>query len=275
MAGVPEFETFQISVELGRRTIVNVGLQLYTTRRLGGLQQQLLMAQQVGYRHVETVGFHDMAVKDVVDSCAAFQLKVTSAHFDWPEFETRFQDILWFLEASGCQVVVMPWLPQSDRPSTRAGWGQLIRTMRIWAKDLADIGVRFAYHNHDYELRPLDGTTALDLILKEPLIYWQPDVGWLAHSGEDVGFWLRRYATKITSIHAKDIAPGAGRGDEVWRDLGDGVLDWADIITSLEACENVDLFVEHDESSDYHRTLTSGFTVLNRALGARNCAVVS
>jgi sugar phosphate isomerase/epimerase len=67
------------------------------------------------------------------------------------------------------------------------------------------------------------------------------------------------------SVHAKDVDP-TEQGDERWRDLGDGVVDWPAVLAALGQTDCTDLFVEHDETSDHYRTLETGRRFLERQL---------
>ncbi|WP_170361745.1 sugar phosphate isomerase/epimerase family protein [Ruegeria arenilitoris] len=237
---------------------MRIAAQLYTVRQLGGLAAQLDLILACGFADVETVGFHDLSPKHMALQVAQSGLTVRSAHFDWEEFETRFDDILTLLDLLNCPVAVMPWLAPQARPGTVAGWQDVADQLSAWAARLAGQGVRLAYHNHDFDLVGPVGETPLDLILAHDTLHWQPDIGWLAVSVPDPAEVLQRYAGRIVSVHAKDAEPASGQGDDRWRNLGQGVVDWPRLLRILNDSPCSDLFVEHDETPDHAETLRTG-----------------
>ncbi|MEW2915655.1 sugar phosphate isomerase/epimerase [Ruegeria sp. ANG10] len=211
-----------------------------------------------GFADVETIGFHDLSPQNMARQFAQAGLTVRSAHFDWEEFETRFDDILTLLDLLNCPVAVMPWLAPQTRPDSVAGWRSAADRLSDWAARLAGHGVRLAYHNHDFDLVGPARETPLDLILAHNTLHWQPDIGWLAVSVPDPAAVLQRYAGRIVSVHAKDAEPAAGQGDDRWRNLGRGVVDWPRLLRILNDSPCSDLFVEHDETPNHVETLRTG-----------------
>ncbi|WP_165590762.1 sugar phosphate isomerase/epimerase family protein [Ruegeria denitrificans] len=220
------------------------------------MAKQLNLVRACGFTDVETIGFHDLPLLHLTQQVAQSGLTVRSAHFDWEEFESRFDDILTLLDLLNCRIAVMPWLVPKARPVTIAGWQAVAGQLSCWAARLAGYGVRLAYHNHDFDLAGRVGETPLDLILAHEAMYWQPDIGWLAVSTPDPTALLQRYAGRIISVHAKDAAQG--QGDDRWRNLGQGIVDWPHVLRILGESPCSDLFVEHDETLDHVETLRTG-----------------
>ncbi|MTI02351.1 sugar phosphate isomerase/epimerase [Roseibium sp. RKSG952] len=237
---------------------MRISAQLYTVRQIGDLKAQLELVAGTGFADIETIGFHDLSPSQMVDQVRQSGLNVRSAHFEWWEFESRFQDILFLLRELECHVAVMPWLTPEARPDTVRGWRAVSGQLNIWADQLAVHGVRLAYHNHDFDLEDYQGVTPLGLILEQGNIWWQPDIGWLVAAGLDPAAATMRYGDRIISVHAKDVDPLAGQGDECWRDLGQGVVDWPAVLAALGNTGCTDLFVEHDETLDHWRTMETG-----------------
>ncbi len=244
---------------------MRISAQLYTVRHCGRLANQLDMAATCGFADVETTGLHELTPPQMAEIVQRSGLRVRSAHFDWEEFEDRFDEVSAVLNLLDCPVAIMPWLSPEMRPKSRAGWSKVAHQLSAWATRLAAQGVRLGYHNHDFDLLGEAGDTPLDLILSQGNIYWQPDIGWVVAVGLDPVDMVQRHAGSILSIHAKDVDP-TEQGDDRWRDLGQGVVDWGPLLAALARTGCADLFVEHDESPDLKATLETGRRFLEQQL---------
>ena len=100
---------------------------------------------------------------------------------------------------------------------------------------LKDAGIRFGYHNHDFEFMKLDnGQTALDYFYEKTdpkSVYAEIDVHWVTRGGGSPATWIRKVANRMCVVHFKDFArlPEGPRFCEI----GEGNLDWPEI---LKAC---------------------------------------
>ncbi|WP_298850214.1 sugar phosphate isomerase/epimerase [uncultured Ruegeria sp.] len=245
---------------------MRVSAQLYTVRQCGNLADQLQLVADCGFLDVETTGLHAMSPNQMACTIRQSGLNLRSAHFDWEEFDTRFNDIVEVLHLLECRVAVMPWLAPQARPDTARGWKTVSGQLSEWAGRLADHDISLAYHNHDFDLIGAPGETPLDQILAQGNIYWQPDIGWLAAAGLNSADLITRHSERILSVHATDVDPEGGSEDERWRNLGEGVVDWNGTLQALAQTECTDLFVEHDETADHRQTLQMGRSFLTDQL---------
>jgi sugar phosphate isomerase/epimerase len=70
-------------------------------------------------------------------------------------------------------------------------------------------GLRFAYHNHDFEIRPTSGTRGLDVLLSgtDPkLVDFEMDLYWVVFGGGDPVDFFNRYPGRFPMVHVKDSA---------------------------------------------------------------------
>jgi sugar phosphate isomerase/epimerase len=82
------------------------------------------------------------------------------------------------LAEAGCDRIVVPSMPEDDS-RTVDDVRRFAAELGRLAPRLADRGFRLAYHNHDFEFAPLDGTTAWDVLLAElPPGWTSADVYW-------------------------------------------------------------------------------------------------
>jgi len=113
-------------------------------------------------------------------------------------------------------------------------------------------GVRIGYHNHNYELAPLDGQTGLQIMLDatDPaLVDFELDAGWLAAGGEDPAAWLKRYPGRFTQMHVKDIAAETQvnyRMRQKPTEVGSGRMNWQAILNAARSAGVRNFFIEQE-----------------------------
>jgi sugar phosphate isomerase/epimerase len=246
-----------------------LSIQLYTLRSLNDLDTILDIVAAVGFRHVEGVGSHLDDAANVKAKLAARGLKFSSSHVGLAALRERAEQVIAACELLGFEQLFMPAVPLEQRDMDASGWRALGRELGALATRFADRGIRLGYHNHNWELKPKDGTkTALELLFAEaegsPLT-WQADVAWLVRGGASPEQWLQRYRDRLVSAHVKDIAPDGTKQDEDgWADVGTGVLDWHMLWQTCRDCGARWMVVEHDKPSDPARCARASFAWLSR-----------
>ena len=126
--------------------------------------------------------------------------------------------------------------------------------------------MRLAFHNHDVELAPVDGGTALDAMLEgaDPAdLDLQLDLAWVARAGLDPLALLDRHGGRCRSLHVKDLArPGEGSDEDGWAAVGRGTLDWDALLPAAKRAGARLLLVEHDRPADPVAAVRDGHAFL-------------
>lgn len=237
---------------------MKTSVQIYSVREAGDFDAQLALVRRCGFEWVETVATHGLAAQAFADKVAAHGLRVSSMHAGIALLESDLALVIGACRASGCPLVVMPWLPMGERPATAEGWRALSRRLAGLGDQVSAAGLQLAYHNHDWEFLSYDGRTALEWIFSEATpqqLKWEADLGWVSRAGADPWTWLDRFADRLVCVHAKDIAaPGTAVAEDGWATLGRGIVPWAALLAQLK--QRVELVVfEHDRPSDFEATL--------------------
>lgn len=225
------------------------GVQLYTVREsmatdvLGTLRA----IAGIGYKEVEFAGYGDLSPQQVRGLLDDLGLKSPSSHVN--AVETR-EDPLPLIEkatAVGNDYVTVAWLNPEDRQS--------LDDYRRWADTFnqagevcRENGIRLAYHNHDFELLPIDGQLPFDILLSETdpaLVDFELDMFWVRKAEQDIVDVLNRAPERFTMAHIKDMDE---QGNMV--EVGTGVIDFASILANEAASGLRHLFAEHDEPTD-------------------------
>jgi sugar phosphate isomerase/epimerase len=245
-----------------------LAIQLYTLRSLGDPDRILDAAAAAGYRRVETLGAHLDDAANIRSKLDARGLKASSSHVSLAALRERPDAVIANSRTLGLDQLFMPAVPADQRAMAAEGWRALGRELGEMSERLRERGIELGYHNHAWELKPVDGDrTALELIFEaaegSPLT-WQADVAWLVRGGVEPKAWLHRYRGRLTSAHVKDIAPaGQNQDEDGWADVGSGVLNWRDL---WQACRDAGarwMVVEHDKPKDPVRTARASFAFLS------------
>jgi sugar phosphate isomerase/epimerase len=178
----------------------------------------------------------------------------------------RFGAVVECAKLLGQELVVVWGLPAAEHWTDEAGWARAGVELSGVAGRLAEEGLAFAFHNHDWELRRFaDGRLALDILFdaaRGSALRFQPDLAWIARGGQDPLALLARHAGKVIACHVKDLAvPGGNPAEEGWADLGEGVLPWDELWPAARRAGARLMVLEHDAPAD-----PAGF--LRRSLAA-------
>lgn len=255
--------------------MARLSVQLYSLRNAGPLERQLDLVRDAGLGVVELTSSNFDDPAETGRLLGERGLAAPSGHVGVERLRGDLDAMATTARGLGLELLVLWGLPDDEHWRDREGWEKAGRELGGFARRLADRGLRFAFHNHDWELVPLpDGSVALDVLFAaaaETPLEWQADLAWLARGGSDAAAWLAKPGPALRTVHVKDLAPSGERTDEDgWADLGDGRLDWAAWWPALEK-RGVELFVlEHDEPSDPARFLRRSVAAAHRlaSLGA-------
>lgn len=248
---------------------MTLSVQIYSLREAGDLDTQLALARAAGFEWIESVAGHGLAPDDFAAKVAAHGLRVSSMHVSLVMAETDLDHVIALCHATGCPLVIVPWLPMGERPATAAGWRAVGARLAVVGDRLNAAGLRLAYHNHEFEFLRYDGRAALDCLFDAATpaqLGWEADLGWVARAGADPRAEALARAERLVAIHAKDIAPPARAVDEDgWCALGDGIVGWAALGAALKP--HVGLFVlEHDRPKDHAAMLGASFAFMRQHL---------
>lgn len=240
----------------------NIALQLYTVREALAQDFEATIRQvaALGYPAVETAGFPGTTPKDAARLFRSLGLTVCSAHAPLP-LNDKQKEALDLLDDLGVRRAVCAWFPP-ERFAT-------IDTIRSVADELNEAAETFArhditlyYHNHWFELWPVEGKTGLLHLLDhlDPRILLEIDIYWVKTGGSDPADLLRSLGRRSPLLHVKD-GPGVVEAPMVA--LGEGVVDipaalaaasadWH--IVELDRCAT-DMFEAVGKSLRYLRSL--------------------
>ena len=237
------------------------GLQLYTVRSLMAtdVEQTIADVATVGYREVEFAGYFGRSARQIRTTLEAEGLVAPAVHLSLQEFREQLKPAIEAATVIGHRYLVLPFLAPADRPDID-GYRRLAGEMNRFGEACREAGLQFAYHNHDFELRAIEGVAPLDLLIDgtDPdLVAFEVDLYWMVHGGADPFDYFTRYPSRFELCHVKDRTRD---GEMV--DVGNGVIDFVEIFRHAETAGLLHYFVEHDSPDNALDSVRASFEYL-------------
>jgi sugar phosphate isomerase/epimerase len=233
------------------RRIDRIGLQLYTVRSAlaKDLEGTIAAVAAAGITELEFAGYFNKPAAWWRDLMQRHGLTAPSTHEPLPATDDGWPAIFDRATAMGHGIVIVPFAGTEYRGS-RSNWMKLVARLNTGARLAKAAGLQFAYHNHDFEFAPVDGTTGYDLITGETdpaTMLLELDLYWTIKAGHDPLAIMARQPGRVVCCHVKDASPAPERG---MRDVGAGTIDFKTILARGRGLGLTHWFIEHDQPVD-------------------------
>jgi len=218
---------------------------LYTVREdcARDFKGTLRAVASLGYEGVEFFDLHGHDAATVRGWLDEFRLVACGRHAALDALETRLPTLAAECATLGSDRLVLSWI---EPPSSTDAAKEMAGRLAGIARESARLGLRFGFHNHDGEVRPLDGGGSfLDELLAGDDVFLELDLGWAWTAGIAPLTLLGRARGRCPLVHVKDFASREGRA---FRPVGDGAIDYASIIPAAVEAGVEWLLVEQDET---------------------------
>ena len=230
--------------------MAKAALELYSIRELMAkdILKALEQTADAGYDGVEFAGFFDMPAAKIKDKLDELGLETCGSHTGWDLLTGNIQDVFDYNSALKNKNIILPAIHEKYRQSAK-DWENLAKRFNEIGQECKDAGFNFAYHNHAFEFEKF-GTVAGYEILAENIdpgfVKLQPDLGWVAFAGEDVGNFLKTYKDFILNIHVKQFKKvGSHEATEVHK----GIVNYPPIIKKCMGL-GIEWFIIEQEGFD-------------------------
>jgi len=203
----------------------------------------------MGYKAVEFAGFFGNPSSEVRKALADLGLKAPSAHigynFNEPDkAEAELAEHIAYAKEVGLEYVVTPWAPFSAEP-TEEEFQRFVTAIRKASQQVKAAGLKYGYHNHDFEFKKVGGDTIMDRLLSEvPAedLVAEFDLGWVQVAGQSPAEYVKRYAGRVPLVHFKDFKEG--RQDT---EIGKGAVDFDSVLKVADEAGIQYIFVEQEQ----------------------------
>jgi len=225
-----------------------VALQMYTLRNECELDYAgtLKKVAAIGYPAVQVsplLKYKATEIKKWMDDLglgsAGTHVSLELLENDLPAAVAKAKDL-------GTDWVALASLP-AERRKTAEDWRTMGKLLTGFAARLKAEGVNFAYHNHDFEFAKFEGRCGYDIMYEaadQRLVHNEIDTYWVAYGGQDPVAYLKRFAGHLQLTHLKDMGPPP---EKRMVPIGEGILDWPQIIRASQDGGAEWLCIEQDE----------------------------
>jgi len=230
-----------------------LGVQLYTVRSemAKDVEGTLARVGALGYREVEFAGYYGRTPAQIKAALAAAGLTAPSSHIGLDLFASdKVARTLADAAAMGHQWVVLPWLSDAQRGTKADDWKKLAEILNKLGHGAQQAGLSFAYHNHDFEFKPVEGQVPLELLIANTdpaFVKYELDVYWTVKAGVDPLALFERHRGRIAMLHLKDATAAPARA---MASVGAGTIDWRTVLARGIDRGVSHAFVEHDNPGD-------------------------
>jgi len=235
-----------------------VGLQLYTIRSVmendfrGAMEQ----VADVGYDEVEFAGYYGRSPEEIGSLLKNLGLAAPATHISLRRIREAPGEVIQTAQAMGHQYVVCPYLDKEDRASIE-DYRALADEFSAFGKRCTDAGLQFAYHNHGFEFKEMDGTVPYEVLLEETSpehVQMEIDLYWTVDAGHDPRTYVEKNPDRYPLCHVKDRS-----ADGEMVSVGEGTINFASIF-AVGDFEH--FFVEHDEPADPMQSIETSYRTL-------------
>ena len=177
-------------------------------------------AAEMGYTGVEAAGyndglFYDLTPAEFKKSIEDAGMEVLSSHAgrplaepatdtNWEETWAWWDTAIQAHKDAGMKYLVVAWIPT---PKTLADLQAYCDYFNQVGEKCNAAGIRFGYHNHNFEFTEVEGEMMYDYMLKNTdpeKVFFQMDVYWVGEGGKNPVDYFTNYPGRFEVLHIKD-----------------------------------------------------------------------
>ncbi len=243
-----------------------VGIQLYTIRdaMTADPKGSLKKVSDLGYKNLELANYADgkfygFAPKEFKKIVSDLGMDILSSHTQVEAAGITLDNAKKMADDHaelGVKYCVQPWVNEPDRNIET--YKKMVGDWNEVGKIMKEVGIQFAYHNHNFEFKTVDGIVPYyDIFMKEmdpALITMEIDLFWVSKAGQDPVEMFKKYPGRFQLFHMKDMLHKEEPFFDVIKDdvcsVGAGVIEFKTILASKDVAGMKYLFVEDDNQGN-------------------------
>jgi sugar phosphate isomerase/epimerase len=249
------------SIQELAQPVRHLGVQLYSVRDNMAKDPvaTLKAIAEMGYTEVEAYGYNDgkmfgMPISEYLRVLKSNGLSMPSSHcsFSITDYNESTQSLSDRAKRAiddavkmGQTYIIYPYVPAEERQQVE----KIVKLTAAGAEYAQKAGIRFAYHNHEFEYiqRGPDGRLLIEWLLHEidpKILAMEMDLYWVCFAKHNPLDWFKQYPGRWELCHAKDLAATTNRETI---EFGDGTIDFPGIFrqSQLAGLQHYIIELEH------------------------------
>ena len=230
---------------------MKIGAQLFTAREhttnLNDFSETLKKIADMGYNYVQVSGTCAYEAEWLKEQLAVSGLECPVTHTPPDRIADDTENVARDHNVFGCSITGIGMAP-GGFANGLADYAAFKERFMPAAEKLKTFGVKLGYHNHHVEFQRFGDKTILDMMVedfsKEQLAIIL-DTYWVQYSGGNPTEWIRKLKGYLSCIHFKDMTIIIDK--QKIAAVGEGNLNWNDIIAACNESEVDFAFVEQDD----------------------------
>jgi sugar phosphate isomerase/epimerase len=209
-AGSLLFPHFINEEKMAGKKLKNIGVQLYTFRRemaadaMGTLKQ----IAALGIKEIESARsdkghYYGLTPKEMKKACKDLGMTLRSGHV---HIDDKWQQTMNEAAESGQEYIICSTMPTSGQ--TIDNYKKVAEAFNKAGEESKKLGIKFGYHNHEYEFESENGKVLYDILLdhtQPDLVHMELDLGWVIMAGKDPLDYFNNYPGRFPLWHLKDM----------------------------------------------------------------------
>lgn len=238
---LPEF-TFAMA------KIKNPGIQLYTVRAemLADAKGTLKQLADLGIKQIESArsakgNYYGLTGKEMKQACKDLDMTLRSGHV---AVDAKWQQTMEGAAEAGQEYLICSSMPKSGQ--TLDNYKRTADIFNQSGEECRKMGLKFGYHNHDYEFEKVGGQVLYDVLMDNTdpkLVHMELDLGWVVASGNDPLEYFKKYKGRFPLWHLKDMDLQKKHSTE----FGKGGLDIVKVLQNQNESGLKYFFIEQEE----------------------------
>lgn len=233
---------------------IKVGVQIYTLRDLlrtyDDTNATFQFLKDLGCDVIQISGIGPLTPEEKAELVAKYGFDVCVTHTGFDRMKTDLDAVIDEHEMIHCDYLGIGSMPGEFRDDLD-GVRNFAKLANEVGARMRERGCRFAYHNHEFEYRKIDGDkTIMDILLEETdaeNFWFVPDIAWMHIAGIDPVEGLTKMKGRVKVAHFKDYKKTEdGRS---FTELGNGVMDLERV---YKACVDLDIpYIVYEQDNGF------------------------
>ncbi len=197
-------------------------LQLYSVRDdiKADFPGTIAKVAEIGFTGVEAAGYADgkfygLTPEEFKKAIEGAGMQVLSSHVgrplaekiadtNWEEIWQWWDTAIQAHKAAGMKYVIVPWIPAPKTLDDVKAYADYFNQI---GEKVNAAGMRFGYHNHNFEFQEIEGQPIYDYFLQNTdpkKVFFQMDVYWVNRGGKTPVEYFKKYPGRFEILHIKD-----------------------------------------------------------------------